>query len=243
MRAVIRRARTLLAVAATGALLGSGCTTFTDNDAIARVGDIELSSEALRERAAARGAPAEGALDGDAVRQEVGAWIDEQLVGMIDPQQAAASYADGLIASGSICVQVIIVDPADAPATVGDLRAGADFATVFAQRNIDPGGEATGGRVGCLALRDLPLDAGNPFVEALFDLDDTNRITVAEIPGSGGGQPIAGVIRFIPYDELLPDETPVVFANATATSGDVDVYVDPRYGAYDAATGAIVPLG
>lgn len=235
---------TLLAVAVTGATLGTGCTTFSDNDAVARVNDIELSSAELRERADARGAPQDEALAADAVRQEIGVWIDEQLVGATDPAVSAETYEQGLLASGSICIALIIVtNPQEAADTVDELNAGADFATIFGERNIDPSLDADQGRVGCFAVDELPLGSGNTLVDSLLELDQDNPYTFATLPGNAGEPDAGAVSRFIPYAELGPDETPVVNSNLPSSATDVDVHVDPRYGTYDATARLVVPLG
>ncbi|NND75979.1 MAG: hypothetical protein HKN44_13330 [Ilumatobacter sp.] len=232
---------TLLAVAVLGATFGTGCTTFSDNDAVARVGDVELSSERLRDRVDARGAPQGEALDANAVREEIGAWIGEQVAVGVDPGLAAAAYAQGLFASGSICFEVIVVDSTEAAAAALDeLRAGADFAAVYGERNIDPSLDGTTGRFPCVPENQLPLGTGNTFVDSLVELDDGNRLTSVQLDESGAAHAVS---RFVPYDELGPDDTALVLANLNVDLDGFDIHVDPRYGTYETSVGAVVPLG
>jgi hypothetical protein len=235
---------TMLAVAVAGATLGSGCTTFTDNDAVARVGDVELSSDELRARADASDAPRGVALDANFVRQEIGSWVDEQIAAGVDPAVAAATYPQGLLVSGSVCFQVIVVENVQSAADgVDELLAGADFATVFAARNIDPSLATEEGRFGCVPADQLPLGTGNAFVDALAGLDSDSEFAWVELPANPDEPVLGAVIRFLPYEELGPDETPIVLANLPADAQEVDIYIDPRYGTYDAAAGVVVALG
>jgi hypothetical protein len=51
------------------------------------------------------------------------------------------------------------------------------------------------------------------------------------------------VSRFIPYDELGPDETPIVNAALSTAALDLDIYVDPQIGTYDSTSATVIPLG
>ncbi len=235
---------TSLAIALTGALLGAGCATFSDNDAVARVGDVELSADELRERVDELGAPQDEALDANAVRQTIDTWISEQLSGAPDPALAAAVYPQGLLAAGSICFEVIVAESAERAAEALDqLQAGASFGEVFAAHNIDPALTQDEGRFGCVPGNQIPVGTGNTFVDALTEIDDRNRFNTAEIEGNPGEPSVFAVVRFIPFDELGPEDTPTVFANMTVAARGIDVYVDPRYGTFDSASGTVVALG
>ena len=225
-------------------MLGAGCTTFTDNDAVARVGDVEFSSTELRERADARGAPQDEALDANAVRDEISAWIISQLPTDNDPILAAASYARGVRASGSICVDVLVVDSQDAvAAALEELNGGVDFGVVFATRNIDPSLANDQGSLGCLEAPLLPFGAGNPFVDSLLDLDAEHPYGSTELVGNEGDPAVYAVSRFVPFDELGPEDTPIVVQSLTPDALGIDVYVDPRYGTYDELSGNVIALG
>lgn len=88
--------RSVLAVCAlVGAVSLSSCSTFSDNDAVARVGDVELSRETLEEFIndflSTRG-DVPDQIAGDAYRQVIGGWVFEELI-----RQKLAS--DGIEAS------------------------------------------------------------------------------------------------------------------------------------------------
>ena len=53
------------------------------------------------------------------------------------------------------------------------------------------------------------------------------------------------VLAFRPYAELTPADADAVVAaiDSAARLADADVFVDPRYGTFDAATGQVVALG
>ena len=242
VRAVNRRLTILLPLVAT--VLGAGCATFTDNDAVARVGDVEFSSTELRDRADERGAPQDEALDANAVRDEIAVWIDSQLPTDNDPILAAATYARGVKASGSICVEVLVVDSQDeVAAALEELNGGVDFGVVFATRNIDPSLAAEQGSLGCLPAQQLPFGIGNPFVDSLLELDTEHPYASVELVGNEGDPAVYAVSRFVPFDELGPEDTPVVVESLSADALGIDIYVDPRYGIYDELSGNVIALG
>jgi hypothetical protein len=79
---VIRRSL-LVACALVGAVTLSSCSTFSDNDAVARVGDVELTRDTLEEfvhdyLATTGEVPTQVA--GDGYRQIIGAWVIEELI-------------------------------------------------------------------------------------------------------------------------------------------------------------------
>jgi hypothetical protein len=237
---VNRRLLTILLPLAT-ASLAAGCTTFSDNDAVARVNDVELSSEMLRARLTEIEAPTDVALDANQVRQDIAAWIRSESV---DPSQAEAAYANGAEASGTVCPQVIVIDALGAAeSAMADLEAGADFDDVSAVRNIEPLYAGESNRLGCIPTSDLPFDNGDPFIDALRTLTAQSPYALVSLPPQPGSPNVYVVTRLTPFNELSPEEMAVVLQNAPVNSQDIDIYVDPRYGAYDPETGVIDGLG
>lgn len=241
LRPVHRRIFTPLAAALSAALLGAGCATFSDNDAVARVGDVEFSSDELRARVDELGAPPDEALDANAVRQTIDTWIGEQLSATTDPALAAELYPQGLLAAGSTCFEVIVADTEQGGAdALAQLQDGASWTEVFTTYNIDPALAQDEGRFGCVPANEIPIGSGNPFVDGLTELRGDARLNFVEIPGE---PTVYAVTRLIPFDELGPEDTPIVFANLPLGSREIDIHVDPRYGTFDSSSGTVVALG
>lgn len=78
--------RSLLAVCAlAGALTLSSCSTFSDNDAVARVGDVELTRDALElyvhdALTVANDGEVPDQLTADAYRSIIGGWVIDELI-------------------------------------------------------------------------------------------------------------------------------------------------------------------
>ena len=235
--------------------LASGCTTFSDDDAVARVGDTELGLDELEQRAVDAGIPADGPLDSRVVRTVIAGWIQETATstGLFDPQsidvpedEVARRFDAGLARSGTICPRILITDTTEAgDAVVDDLESGASFDDVFADANIDPSLDADAGRIGCLGINDVAAAAGAPEVAALYDLDARERFTAEPILDPLGEPAGAVVIAFVPYAEL--SETEASVATSTVESviavDDLDIKVNSRYGYFDPVVADVVPLG
>lgn len=222
---MIRRLTVVFAVVAAAATLSS-CATFSDNDAIARVGDEELSRADLADDTG-------DATDAGSVRAAISAWIGSRL-----PQPNAddylARYAAGPVESRVACLNVIAVaTPERAEEARRRLLAGEAFAMVAAD-------ELESANVGCVAL-DSGLDQADPAIaEALLALtfDDPIRVLPRTDPEQGDFQLL---IQLRNANDVTVDElSAVVLPPAPA---DVDVYVDPRYGTWDRLTRRVVPLG
>lgn len=232
----------LLAIAA--ATLTAGCTTFSDSDAAARVGDVEYTHDELVTELEELGATDEQLLVADIARGQVGNWVNEQVAQISDPLLAEAAYAKGLFESGSICLNVVATaSPADADAVVVQLSGGTSFAEVFAASNVDPTLAQSDGRIGCLAISELAIGVDNPLVDSITTINADDPYAVAVLPGPTPDEDLYVVSRFIPYDELGPDETPIVAAALSADALGVDIYVDPRIGTYDSESATVIPLG
>lgn len=233
--------RRLVTVLVPLVVLATGCSTFSDNDAVARVNDDELSAEELRDLVTGVGA---ADTDAAAARDQIGGWVRDELTKYADSSVAPAAYADGVERSGSICVQVTVVDDDQtARDALAELENGAEFATVFADTNVDPTLADDTGRLGCVAAAQLAFDLGNPFVDSLRDLSETSPFTSAALPTVPGEPDLFVVSRFVPFDELSADETDAVAGNLTAQALGVDVHIDPRYGVFDQASSTVLPLG
>jgi hypothetical protein len=232
----------LLVIAA--ATLTAGCTTLSDGDAAARVGDDEYSHDDLVAELEALGATDEQLAQADIARGQVSAWIAERVSAASDPALAEAAYEKGLFASGSICLEVVATAAqADADAVVAELEAGASFDEIFAASNVDDALATSNGRIGCLPISDLALGVDNPLVDSITTINADDPYATAVLPGAAPGDELYVVSRFIPYAELGPDETPVVTASLGADALGLDVYVDPQIGTYDSASATVIPLG
>ena len=99
----------LLALAA--ATVASGCTTLSDNDAVARVDDAELSANELVELVG--GADTETATDASIAREAIGSWIGEKLPTERDADDASELYSQGILASGTLCSRAMVTEFAD----------------------------------------------------------------------------------------------------------------------------------
>ncbi len=244
VRAVKRRPSIALLVVVVAAL-SAGCTTFSDNDAAARVGDVEFTHDELVAELEELGATTDQVAQADIARGQISAWVAEQVTAAADPALAADAYAQGLLASGSICLDILAVaTQADADAAVTDLTDGTPFADLFASANIEPSLAESNGRIGCLPLTELALDAGNPLVDSITEVNAASPYATAFLPGdaAAGAADLYVVSRFIPFDELGPEDIAIVAGALPADALGLDIYVDPRLGTYDAATATVIPL-
>jgi hypothetical protein len=263
VRLVNRRA--LLACAASLLTLAS-CSTFNGNDDAARVGGHHLSTKA------ARGflAPDEQTTTGDLARDALTKWIRvtvleqssgaaaqatpstaaelqarlTQALATIGGANAKTLYESGVNGSPVICLAAIPVATLDdANNVLTTLQSGTSFADAAKQFSTDPTiGQAGGVVVGA--------DGSECFDTAAVNPDVTKVLT-----GTAVGQPVTAqlstltaVLMMRPYDDLLP-ESQARIASASVTDdqvatmvGDTPVYVDPRYGRWDPASGSVVPL-
>ena len=98
------------------------------------------------------------------------------------------------------------------------------------------------GRIGCLTIAQLPLGVDDPLADSIAMLNANEPYATAIIPDAGPDGDLYVVSRFIPYNELGPDDTPIVARALGADSLGLDVYVDPQIGTYDNATATVIPL-
>ena len=249
MRHVNRRLSLVLSVAAIAAL-SAGCTTFSDSDNVARVGDVVLTDDEFQAQLTELGAPSDQPLPGDAVRAQITTWIQEQVAADesagVDADEAAALYDAGIESSGVICISGIVVETNDTASRVADeLAGGADFDELLAAENLDPSLGDAGGDVGCITSDQVAQAADVEFVQIAAGLSAADPIAVAPLFDTEGNEFAWVVLSFRPFDELSPTDVDTVTTTIDNTNrlATADVFVDPRYGTFDAATGQVVALG
>jgi hypothetical protein len=281
------------------AAVTTGCTTFSDNDAAARVGDFELSQDELGELmiAATPGAEPDDELElsGDTARTLLNTWILTKILEVDlaaqgetisadavaeaaggfeaqDPnawattplaiqdlqsrQQAAiakwselevaapadeelrSTYEAGTDESGFVCAAHILLETeAEAQAVVDDLAGGADFAELAAAESIDPGSGAGGGNLPCDLIDNFQSAYVPEFVEAALGAE------LGDVVGPVSSEFGFHVIRLRPTDQVDPAELATLYSDTTLrfqrVAEEVDVYVDPRFGSFNSASGVI----
>ncbi len=242
LRHVYRRSLTILLPLALAAI-ASGCGTFSDNDAIARVNDTELTQDDFEQQLTDLGVTDQDVVQLEPARAEITRWIQSEL---IDGDQIAALYDSGPATSGVVCLQAIVVeDSAAAAETVAELESGTAFEAVFQAANIDPSIAADLGAVPCITSADLESPEEIPLIEASLQLSAANPLGAAPLIDASGNEVAWAVIVFRPFDDLAFADIDVVTASVDVSSelADADVYVDPRYGTFDKSTGQVVGLG
>lgn len=228
----------LVAVAAASA----GCGTFSDSDAVARVGDVSLGQQEFEDTLTGFEVNPSDPLDAELVRSQVlTPWIQEQLAALpVDEDTVRAAYDAGYEESGALCLSVIVVEAEDAAATIAaDLESGRPFAEAFAESNIDQGVAATEGQLECVLRESVDAAADDPFVQASVVLDAQDPIGTAPLLDTGGAEIAWVVVVLRPFDELSDEDIAVV---AAAQGTTADIFVDPRYGTFDRATSQVVGL-
>ncbi len=244
----------------------TSCSTFNRNDMAAKVGDRSVSAKEVEALAATGGTAAAG----DALRQELTTWIRvavlERSSGTAEPATpsttgdldarltkaiaaigrdgARAAYETGTGGSPLICLAAITVASIDdANNVLTTLQSGTSFADAARQFSTDAVIKEAGGVV---------KDANG---NECLDPTTVNPAVTAALKDAAVGQPIAAdldtfsaVLMLRPYDELLP-ESQISIASASVTQEQLnaivdaaDIYVDPRYGRWDPASGSVVTL-
>jgi hypothetical protein len=232
------------------AALTAGCTTFSDSNNVARVGDTALTVTAFQDQLTEVGAPADQLLPGDAVRAQITQWIQEQVAATdtpgVDADEAAARYDAGIASSGTACISGIVVEDRDTATRVADdLAGGADFADVLATENLDPSLGDVGGDIGCLTNAQVTEAADIEFVQVAATLSADSPIDISPLLDPQGNEFAWVVLAFRPFAELSPTDVETVVAALDDANrlAAADVFVDPRYGTFDASSGQVVALG
>lgn len=243
VRHVLRSKNPLFAVALAFALsaVGAGCTTFSDSDAIARVGDTELTQDDFEAELTELGADPEIALDAEAVRGVITTWIVEEIGTLpFDADELQTTYEQGAPASGAACLAVIVVeDELAASSVVGTIDAGTPFDEAFASSNIDPSLTETMGALPCITGADIE-EPELPFLVAAAELTADDPLTTSPLTDDAGTEIAWAIVRFRPFDELLEEDLGVL---NSVQNGNIDVYVDPRYGVFDRTSSRVLALG
>ena len=239
----------MLSVAAIAALT-TGCATFSDSNNVARVDDSTLTMDDFQVQLLELGAPTDEPLPAESVRAQITGWIVEQLAAGdaaegVDADEVAQLYDAGVEASGTVCVNGIVVEERDtAISAADDLRDGADFAELLEAENLDPSLGEVGGDIGCITSDQIEQAVDVEFVLVAATLSADNPIDVSPLLDQQGSEFAWVVLSFRPFDELTPLDVDTVTAaiNTAARLAEADVFVDPRYGTFDATTGQVVPL-
>ncbi len=249
MRRVNRRFPLVLSVAAVAALTG-GCATFSDSNNVARVGDATLTDDAFQAKLTELGAPSDQLLPAEAVRAQITTWIQEQIAtddtGSVDEDQAAALYDAGLPSSGTMCLNGIVVEAEDTATRVADeLAGGTDFEELLAAENLDPSLGDAGGDIGCITSDQIAESGEVEFVQVAAGLTADDPIATAPLFDTEGNEFAWVVLSFRPFDTLSDTDAATVTGTIDHANrlSAADVFVDPRYGTFDATTGQVVALG
>ena len=239
----------MLSVAAIVALT-AGCTTFSDSSNVARVGDATLTDDDFQAQLTELGAPSDQLLPAEAVRAQITTWLQEPVAADdaagVDADEAAELYDAGIEASGTACISGIVVEDRDTAARVADeLTGGADFAELLEAENLDPSLGDAGGDVGCITSSQVDEAADIEFVQVAASLSADNPVDIAPLLDTQGNEFAWVVLSFRTFAELAPADADTVTAaiDTAARLANADVFVDPRYGTFDATTGQVVPLG
>ncbi|MBG7604015.1 MAG: hypothetical protein IZT58_05160 [Actinobacteria bacterium] len=128
---------------------------------------------------------------------------------------------------------------------VAELAGGTSFEDVFAAANIDPSIAADLGTLPCITSQDLNTSDAIPLIGATLQLSADEPLASAPLVDQVGTTVAFGVIVFRSYEDLGFEDIDVVAASLDVSSllADADIYVDPRYGTFDAATGLVIALG
>lgn len=243
VRKVLRRSLTML-LPLSIAVVATGCTTFSDSDAVARVGEVELTRDEFDATLAELGVTGDDVVPLDPVRAEITRWINEQLVADID---VAALYDAGAPSSGVACVSAIVVeDQATADDALSELDGGADFVEVFSANNVDQSLVATDGDIPCLSPEDIVNNAAStPFVAVAATMSPDEPHAVAPLLDTTGEEFAWVVLSFRSFDDLAETEVEQLAGviDVSAAAADTDIHVDARYGTFDPETGTVVGLG
>lgn len=271
------------AFAAAGAVLAASslasCATFSDQNAAARVGSIELSRDDVESLLGIDTtdptASVPNDVSGDEVRVALTKWIKVALLesavgaksstdiasptnldmrlsqGQTDYAATAESgdggrskYEAGLPDTTLVCLGAIPVADATAADVVQQaLTGGLSFADAATKYSTDPTLASNGGVVPgqngdeCVAAANVTA----PIIEALSGLAPGTPVTVTL-------DTLTAVVELRPYDELNQASKDLIARAGMSAEAYValissaDVYVDPYYGYWDAATASVLPL-
>jgi parvulin-like peptidyl-prolyl isomerase len=210
------------------------------------VNDFVLD-QALRADLAAAGAPLpdiESELTRVTLRESAGqAFAAWQVTAptAVEPETVRALYERGPVDSNITCTAHILVETeATAGEVLGRLDDGEGFAARASEYSLDPGSAVRGGALPCDTTGNFTNSYIPEYVGAALDAD--LGVPVGPVESQFGFHVI--IVR--PYDDLGSDELDVILAQPLIrfglVVGELDIYVNPRYGTFDPARG-VVPLG
>jgi len=234
---VISRPRLVLAALIAVGL--GGCSTFTNTDTAAKLGDAELTVDELGDQIEAGGAtPTEGRVSADLARQSIGEWLYGEVAA---DEGLLAAYGEGDPELALSCLFVVqVADRSAADAGVERLAGDESWGSVVAEVAPDAPDE---GRQPCTPIAEYPPE----IAEQISGLEPGGAAGVVTAPDGSA----AFVARAQSADEL----DVLSFLNAVATAAPAridglverlstaDVYVNPQYGTFDGESLAVVPLG
>lgn len=248
MRRVNRRLSLVLSVAAIATL--TSCATFSDSNNVARVGDATLTSDDFATQLTDLGAPTDQVLDGDAVRAQITTWIQEQLASAEtpspSPEELAARYDAGFDSSGIVCANgIVVADETTATRVSSELDDGTDFVELLLAENLDDTLTASGGDVGCVTNEILERSADIEFIRVASTLSAEVTVGTAPLTDQTGAEFAWVVLEFRDFAGLRPADLDLVAGTIELADrfAGADVFVDSRYGTFDATTGQVVGLG
>jgi hypothetical protein len=264
----VNRRLSAVTVAACALITLTSCATFDQNEVAARIDDQRLTPK----DAEALAATGDTAATGDELRAQITKWIrvtvletstgavesaspptSEELdnryakaITAIAGDSAKALYDTGVSGSPVVCLAAITTATLDdANNVLAQLDAGTPFADAARANSTDSVIAQSGGVV---------MGGANGDQECL-DPATVNPAVVSALQGIPVGQPIAAdldsfsaVLMLRPFEELQPVSKSLLATSSVsqeqldAIVDAADIYVDPRYGRWDPATGSVVAL-
>ncbi len=259
---MIRRSSAVLA-AIVALMTLSSCATFNRNDIAAGVGSHSLTAAAAQGLVTADPT----STPGDQLRQQITTWVRitvlsneagtivdsnptaaslqaqaKQAVDKLGPTFAREAYESGAEKSPKVCLGAIPVATADDAKPVLDaLATGTSFADAAKKYSTDSTLASSGGVV--TDQSGAECFSVNPAIVTALAKVPVGQPVVVDLTA-----PAAAVVVMRPFDSLS-DAAKAVLASAgpsqeqfKALVAKSRVYVDPRYGRWDPATGSVVPL-
>lgn len=152
-----------------------------------------------------------------------------------------AEYERGPTESDMACTRhILVATEAEAEDVLDRLADGETFADVAAEVSTDTGSAASGGSLGCMNTGEFAQTFIPEFVTPALAAEV--GVPVGPVESQFGFH----VIELVPFDELTDADLAPVLASPTVrlefAARDMDVWVDPRFGAFEGAFG-VVPLG
>ena len=165
--------------------------------------------------------------------------------------EAVQSFYDENISSyeNQVCVRHILVETAEeADAVLAELEGGADFATIAADRSIDPSAATNGGDLGCGA----PDQYVEPFAAAItegevgeylgpVETEFGNHVIIVDSRGTTAFEDAEADIRAQLEQEASNAPAAAFNELFEALIAEADVTMSSRYGTWNDEEGRVVP--